>query len=297
MSMSPCSGPTARNCPGCRRATTPERARCSTTPRCPSCRCARRCWRPRRTCRNHQRRLHQRLRQRRRDQLHLRRQGGDPHHRAGRRVTRRALDHRAGSARPTAPLQGGDLPEDGLPADHRGKPVGHGRQPAVPEVPRLERAGDARSCSPTTPTSCSPRPPGRGTSSPATSCRAPISGSGKRSRDNNIPILAMRDTPWLVRNGQPFFPADCLADGGDAISCGIKRSDVLSDHNPTLDFVARFPLLKPLDMSDAVCRKDFCRAVEGNVLMYHDSHHLSTTYMRTMTNELGRQIGAATGWW
>jgi peptidoglycan/LPS O-acetylase OafA/YrhL len=115
--------------------------------------------------------------------------------------------------------------------------------------------------------------------------------------DNNIPILAMRDTPWLVRNGEPYFPADCLADGGDAISCGIKRSDVLSDHNPTLDFVAQFPLLKPLDMSDAVCRKDICRAVEGNILLYHDSHHISTTYMRTMTTKLGRQIAAATGWW
>jgi peptidoglycan/LPS O-acetylase OafA/YrhL len=115
--------------------------------------------------------------------------------------------------------------------------------------------------------------------------------------ENNIPILAMRDTPWLVRSGQPFQPADCLADGGDSISCGIKRSDVLSDHNPTLDFVAQFPLLKPLDLSDAVCRKDICRAVEGNVLVYHDSHHFTTTYMRTMTNELGRQIAAATGWW
>ena len=115
--------------------------------------------------------------------------------------------------------------------------------------------------------------------------------------DNNIPILAMRDTPWLVRNGQPYFPADCLAEGGNAISCGVKRSDVLSPYNPTLDFVARFPLLKPLDMSDAVCRKDICRAVEGNVLLYHDAHHISTTYMRTMTSELGRQIAAATGWW
>ncbi|MGX9791471.1 acyltransferase family protein [Mycobacterium sp. MMS18-G62] len=115
--------------------------------------------------------------------------------------------------------------------------------------------------------------------------------------DNNIPILAMRDTPWMVRNGQPYFPADCLASGGDAISCGIKRSDVLSDHNQTLDFVGQFPLLKPLDMSDAVCRKDICRAVEGNVLLYRDAHHISTTYMRTMAGELGRQIGAATGWW
>jgi peptidoglycan/LPS O-acetylase OafA/YrhL len=115
--------------------------------------------------------------------------------------------------------------------------------------------------------------------------------------DNNIPILAMRDTPWMVRNGQPYFPADCLASGGNAISCGIKRSDVLSDRNQTLDFVVQFPLLKPLDMSDAVCRKDICRAVEGNVLLYRDAHHISTTYMRTMAAELGRQIGAATGWW
>jgi hypothetical protein len=115
--------------------------------------------------------------------------------------------------------------------------------------------------------------------------------------DAHIPVLAMRDTPWVVRKGKPFFPADCLAGGGDAISCGIKRSEVLSDHNPTLDYVAQFPVLKPLDMSDAVCREDDCRAVEGNVLIYHDSHHFTTTYMRTMTNELGRQIATVTGWW
>jgi peptidoglycan/LPS O-acetylase OafA/YrhL len=112
-----------------------------------------------------------------------------------------------------------------------------------------------------------------------------------------IPVLAMRDTPWLVKDGKPFFPADCLADGGDAVSCGIKRSDVLSDHNPTLDYLAQFPMLKPLDLSNAVCRQDYCRAVEGNVLVYHDSHHISATYMRTMTAELGRQMALATGWW
>ena len=115
--------------------------------------------------------------------------------------------------------------------------------------------------------------------------------------DNNIPVLAMRDTPWLVKDGKPFEPADCLAKGGDALSCGIKRSEVLSDHNPTLDFVGQFPLLKPLDMSDAICRADICRAVEGNVLIYHDAHHLSATYVRTLTPELGRQIATATGWW
>jgi peptidoglycan/LPS O-acetylase OafA/YrhL len=115
--------------------------------------------------------------------------------------------------------------------------------------------------------------------------------------DNNIPILGMRDTPWLVKNDKPFDPADCLAKGGSAQACAIKRSDVLSDRNQTLDFVAQFPLLKVLDMSDAICRTDVCRPVEGNVLIYHGAHHLSPTYMRTMANELGRQIAANTGWW
>ncbi len=115
--------------------------------------------------------------------------------------------------------------------------------------------------------------------------------------DNNIPILGMRDTPWLVKNGKPFDPADCLAKGGNAQSCAVKRSDVLSDRNQTLDFVTQFPLLKVLDMSDAICRADVCRPVEGNVLIYHGAHHLDPTYVRTMATELGRQIAAGTGWW
>jgi peptidoglycan/LPS O-acetylase OafA/YrhL len=115
--------------------------------------------------------------------------------------------------------------------------------------------------------------------------------------DNNIPILGIRDTPWLVKNGQPFDPADCLAKGGNAQSCAVKRSDALADHNQTLDFAAQFPLLKVLDMSDAICRSDVCRPAEGNVLIYHGAHHLTPTYMRTMAHELGRQIAANTGWW
>src|ERR1700744_1832281 len=115
---------------------------------------------------------------------------------------------------------------------------------------------------------------------------------------NNIPILCIRYKPCMVKNGQPFDPADCLAKRhGNAQSCAIKRSDVLSDRNQTLDFVNQFPLLKVLDMSNAICRADVCRPVEGNVLIYHGAHHLTPTYMRTMVNELGRQIGVNTGWW
>ena len=123
-------------------------------------------------------------------------------------------------------------------------------------------------------------------------------GIWQKLLDHDIPVLAMRDTPWILdEDREPFRPADCLADGGDAVSCGMDRSMALADHNPTLDFINRFPNLKPLDMTDAVCRADTCRAVEGNVLIYHDSHHLTATYMRSLAPELGRQIAAVTGWW
>jgi peptidoglycan/LPS O-acetylase OafA/YrhL len=116
--------------------------------------------------------------------------------------------------------------------------------------------------------------------------------------DAGIPVLGMRDTPWLIdKDGTTYTAADCISAGGNSDSCAMDRSRALDDVNPTLAITDRFPLLKPLDMTDAVCRADKCRAIEGNVLVYHDSHHITATYMRTMTKELGRQIALATGWW
>lgn len=114
---------------------------------------------------------------------------------------------------------------------------------------------------------------------------------------NDIAILGMRDTPWMYQDGMVFSPVDCLANGGDAQSCGLPRSEVLADYNPTLDYLGRYPGIAPLDLSDAVCGPDFCRAAEGNVLVYHDAHHLTSTYVRTLTDELARQLSDATGWW
>ncbi|OMC40294.1 acetyltransferase [Mycobacterium sp. GA-1841] len=114
---------------------------------------------------------------------------------------------------------------------------------------------------------------------------------------NAIPMLGMRDTPWMVRDGWFFSPVDCLSDGGDAEGCGLPRDEALAQRNPTLDYLARYPSMKVLDLSDAVCRSSVCRAVEGNVLIYHDAHHLSGAYVRTLTDELARQMSEALGWW
>ncbi|WP_166903785.1 acyltransferase family protein [Mycobacterium sp. DL440] len=114
---------------------------------------------------------------------------------------------------------------------------------------------------------------------------------------NGIPMIGMRDTPWMIRDGWFFSPVDCLSKGGDAESCGVPRDEALAQRNPTLDHLADYPLMKVLDLSDAVCRPTICRAVEGNVLVYHDVHHLSAVYVRTLATELARQMSDALGWW
>ena len=116
--------------------------------------------------------------------------------------------------------------------------------------------------------------------------------------DNNIPILGVRDTPWFVKNGQPFDPGGLPGQkGGNAQSCAIKRSDALADRNQTLDFVGNSRCSRCSTCRTRSAARDVCRPVEGNVLIYHGAHHITPTYMRTMAHELGRQIAAATGWW
>ncbi|QII06044.1 acyltransferase [Rhodococcoides fascians A25f] len=109
---------------------------------------------------------------------------------------------------------------------------------------------------------------------------------------DGVGILGVRDTPWLA-----YRAIDCLADGGDATSCGIPRDEALDPVNPALAASFRLPGFSALDLSDAVCDATVCRVEQGNVLVYRDEHHLTATYVRTLTTELGRQVGSATGWW
>ncbi|OZD04558.1 acyltransferase [Rhodococcus sp. 06-235-1A] len=109
---------------------------------------------------------------------------------------------------------------------------------------------------------------------------------------DGVGILGVRDTPWLA-----YRAIDCLADGGTATSCGIPRDDALDPVNPALASSFQLQGFSALDLSDAVCDATVCRVEQGNVLVYRDEHHLTATYVRTLTRELGRQVGSATGWW
>ncbi|MFC4373063.1 acyltransferase family protein [Nocardia halotolerans] len=116
-------------------------------------------------------------------------------------------------------------------------------------------------------------------------------------QDRGLNVLAMRDTPRLRRDGVLYRANDCLAHRGDADSCGLDRADALDLVDPAMAPAAGYPNIHLLDLSDAVCRPQRCRVVEGNVLIYRDEHHLTASYARSLAPELGRQMSAVTGWW
>lgn len=116
-------------------------------------------------------------------------------------------------------------------------------------------------------------------------------------------VIGIRDTPWLYDDdGRPYRAPDCLATGRDPDSCGIPRAMVLDDVDPAEAARDALPAatrdrIALLDLSDAFCDGDICRAIEGNVVIYRDAHHLTATYVRTLVPVLDRRLGAATGWW
>ncbi|MFJ4650363.1 acyltransferase family protein [Nocardia sp. NPDC088792] len=116
-------------------------------------------------------------------------------------------------------------------------------------------------------------------------------------QDRGLHVVGIRDTPWLRRNGIRYRAIDCLAGGGNRVSCGMKRDDALSPENPAAGPAAAFPNLHLIDLNNAVCEPDQCTVVEGNILIYHDEHHLTASYSRSLAPELGKQLEPILGWW
>ncbi|MFD7841931.1 acyltransferase family protein [Nocardia sp. NPDC059764] len=115
--------------------------------------------------------------------------------------------------------------------------------------------------------------------------------------DRGLEVIGIRDTPWLRRNGIRYRAIDCLAGGGDRVSCGLKRSEALSPLNPAEGPASAFPNMHLIDPNDAVCEPVVCAVVEGNILVYHDEHHLTASYARSLAPELGRELRPILGWW
>ena len=116
----------------------------------------------------------------------------------------------------------------------------------------------------------------------------------KEFRDRGQKVIAVRDTPWTKG---PQSPPDCIAAGKLPRVCGVNRERALSPENPADELKADFPNMTFLDYSDGFCTPTYCPAVVGNILVWHDYHHVTTAFMRSLVPLLDSDLGRATGWW
>ncbi|MBV2362087.1 acyltransferase family protein [Streptomonospora nanhaiensis] len=103
-----------------------------------------------------------------------------------------------------------------------------------------------------------------------------------------IDVVAVRDTPRM-----PFDAPECVAEDGPE-ACVADRSFSMDAESP-LEKLEDVPdNVAFIDMTDHMCDGDRCPAVIGNILVYWDTGHITTTYMRTLAPGLGERIAAAT---
>lgn len=100
----------------------------------------------------------------------------------------------------------------------------------------------------------------------------------RRLDDLGIGVLAVRDSTRL----QEPVPECLERTGFDAHACGQPRTERLLATSPLLDVADLPDNVRPIDLTDRICRPDWCRAVEGNVIVYRDTSHVTATYMRTL---------------
>ncbi|AFR29475.1 acyltransferase family protein [Arthrobacter sp. Rue61a] len=110
--------------------------------------------------------------------------------------------------------------------------------------------------------------------------------------DQGVEVIAMRDNPRFS-----FSPSECaMASGVDDSRCRPAQSSVLAESNPLDQLEGTFTGLSILDMTDLICDGTACPGIVGNVYVYLDDNHLSSTYVRTMTDTLSERWFDATGW-
>jgi peptidoglycan/LPS O-acetylase OafA/YrhL len=107
-------------------------------------------------------------------------------------------------------------------------------------------------------------------------------------------VYVLRSTPRLSFDGP-----DCLAERvsrpawlnvghGCAASSEDKQYDLV--YGWLRQAVANFSNVKVLDMNDLVCPKGTCAAMQGNVIVFRDSVHVSATFAESLASEFGRRL-------
>jgi hypothetical protein len=100
---------------------------------------------------------------------------------------------------------------------------------------------------------------------------------------HGISVVAMQETPVMG-----FLVGDCVAKyGRTSTRCMVPAATAILADPPTVraaaDTGGRVPVI---DMNQFICGPTECAPVVGNVLVYFDGRHLTSSYSRSMTKYL-----------
>jgi peptidoglycan/LPS O-acetylase OafA/YrhL len=111
---------------------------------------------------------------------------------------------------------------------------------------------------------------------------------------HGIPVVAIRETPELAR------PAPLCIESHPRGSASCARLSAMSAIRDTpISYAARdtaasgAPAVPVISMNDLICGPRTCDPVVGNVLVYFDTHHLTTSYSQTLAPFLRTRLLAA----
>jgi peptidoglycan/LPS O-acetylase OafA/YrhL len=101
----------------------------------------------------------------------------------------------------------------------------------------------------------------------------------KQAGAHGISVVPIEETPMMN-----FTPPDCVYEYGAASSACDRPADQAIPQDPPIVQAARLMkgAVKVIDMNRYLCSASVCRSVVGNVLVYFDAHHLTTSYVSTM---------------
>ena len=111
-----------------------------------------------------------------------------------------------------------------------------------------------------------------------------------RFTDRGIPVVGIRDTPRMPEN----VPSCLEQNPADFEACGTEAGATLAAQAPEQG-------IEPpsgvhfLDFSDLLCPDGYCSPVIGNVIVYRDNDHLTSTFLRTLLPWFGQRLEQAVG--
>ncbi|QBQ60958.1 acyltransferase family protein [Saccharomonospora xinjiangensis] len=107
-----------------------------------------------------------------------------------------------------------------------------------------------------------------------------------------IPVVGVRDNPRF-----DFDPSACVQTQGlDAEQCARPRRELYDEVAPYAAMPGVPANTSFVDLSDYFCTETTCPPVIGNVLVYMDDNHVTSTYMQTLSPIMKRELAFALGW-